>query len=133
MAAAEAPAPDTSSLAVIVLIGEAGRSPALGGVIEELLKRQNVQPRVEPAERFEPNDWLDRSPTDARTFVFVTVPTQQRAQLSSAMAKSLRASGLFEQVQNGETADWTEAGSWLLAHRYQLAREPCQPGGGVAL
>lgn len=46
---------------------------------------------------------------------------QQRAQLSSAMAKSLRASGLFEQVQNGETADWTEAGSWLLAHRYQLA------------
>lgn len=46
---------------------------------------------------------------------------QQRAQLSSAVAKSLRASGLFEQVQNGETADWTEAGSWLLAHRYQLA------------
>ena len=48
---------------------------------------------------------------------------QQRAQLSSAVAKSLRATGLFEQVQNGETADWTEAGSWLLAHRYQLAPE----------
>jgi len=46
---------------------------------------------------------------------------KQRAQVSSATAKALRASGLFEQVQNGETADWAEAGGWLLAHRYQLA------------
>ena len=46
---------------------------------------------------------------------------KQRAQVSRGMAGTLRASGLFEQVQNGETADWTEAGSWLLAHRYQLA------------
>ncbi|SFM43339.1 MMPL family transporter [Variovorax sp. OV329] len=46
---------------------------------------------------------------------------KQRAAVSSAMAKALRGSGLFEQVQNGETADWTEAGSWLLQHRYQLA------------
>jgi len=48
---------------------------------------------------------------------------KQRAEVSRGMAKVLRASGLFEQVQNGETADWTEAGSWLLAHRYQLAPE----------
>jgi hypothetical protein len=91
-AAAEIPAPDgmlegrlalepASPLAVIVLIGDAGRSPPLEGVIEELLEHQSVQPRFETAERFEPNEWLDRSPTDARTFAFVAVPSQQRAQL----------------------------------------------------
>lgn len=49
------------------------------------------------------------------------VDATQRASVSRAMAKSLRASGLFEQVQNGETADWAEAGTWMFAHRYQLA------------
>ena len=46
---------------------------------------------------------------------------QQRAGLSRALAKELRASGRFEQVQNGESADWSAAGSWLFEHRYQLA------------
>ena len=45
----------------------------------------------------------------------------QRAALSKALAARMRASGLFEQVQNGETVDWTDAGAWLVAHRYQLA------------
>jgi predicted exporter len=46
---------------------------------------------------------------------------QQRAGVSRAMAKVLRASGLFEQVQNGDAADWSAAGSWLFEHRYQLS------------
>ena len=46
---------------------------------------------------------------------------RQRADLSRALAKDLRASGLFEQVQNGESADWATAGGWLFEHRYQLA------------
>jgi predicted exporter len=46
---------------------------------------------------------------------------RQRADLSRGMAKDLRASGLFEQVQNGESADWSAAGGWLFEHRYQLA------------
>ena len=37
---------------------------------------------------------------------------RQRADLSRALAKDLRASGLFEQVQNGESADWATAGGW---------------------
>ncbi len=46
---------------------------------------------------------------------------RQRADLSRVLAKDLRASGLFEQVQNGESADWSAAGGWLFEHRYQLA------------
>jgi len=45
----------------------------------------------------------------------------QRAEVSRAVAAQLRASGLFDLVQNGEYSDWTEAGQWLFAHRYQLA------------
>ena len=36
----------------------------------------------------------------------------------------MRASGLFDQVQNGDAGDWTDAGTWLFDHRYQLS-----PGG----
>ncbi|WP_374565625.1 MMPL family transporter [Ideonella sp.] len=45
----------------------------------------------------------------------------QRAQASMAMARSMRASGLFEQVQNGERGDWQASAQWLVAHRYQLS------------
>ena len=45
----------------------------------------------------------------------------QRAAASRALATALRASGLFEQVLNGETSDWKATGEWLLAHRYQLS------------
>ncbi len=45
----------------------------------------------------------------------------QRAVVSRAVAASMRESKLFDQVQNGDTADWTEAGTWLFEHRYQLA------------
>ena len=44
-----------------------------------------------------------------------------RAEASRALAQSLRASGLFEHVQNGETSDWSEVGQWLVAHRYALS------------
>ncbi|WP_390368774.1 MMPL family transporter [Variovorax dokdonensis] len=47
----------------------------------------------------------------------------QRAQVSRAMAAQLRASGQFDLVQNGEFSDWTAAGEWLFAHRYQLAAD----------
>ncbi|MEP6721232.1 MAG: transporter [Variovorax sp.] len=45
----------------------------------------------------------------------------QRADVSRALGKTMRASGLFDQVQNGDNSDWQEAGSFVLDHRYQLA------------
>ena len=45
----------------------------------------------------------------------------QRAEFSRSMAAEMRAGGRFEQVQNGDAADWTEAGQWLFQHRYQLS------------
>lgn len=44
-----------------------------------------------------------------------------RAQVSREMGRRLRASGLFDQVQNGDTTDWKEAGTWVFDHRYQLS------------
>lgn len=45
----------------------------------------------------------------------------QRAQASRALAGRLRQSGLFEQVQNGETGQWQASGQWWVEHRYQLS------------
>ena len=45
----------------------------------------------------------------------------QRADVSRALGKAMRASGLFDQVQNGDNSEWQEAGSFVLDHRYQLA------------
>ena len=44
-----------------------------------------------------------------------------RADTSRALAKVLRASGLFEQVQNGETQAWAQVGDFLFQHRYALS------------
>ena len=44
-----------------------------------------------------------------------------RADASRALAKTLRAGGLFEQVQNGETEVWAQIGEWIFEHRYQLS------------
>ncbi len=44
-----------------------------------------------------------------------------RADTSRALAKALRASGLFEQVQNGETQAWAQVGDFLFQHRYALS------------
>jgi predicted exporter len=44
-----------------------------------------------------------------------------RAQASRALGTALRGSGLFEQVQNGESQGWAEVGTWLFEHRYQLS------------
>ncbi len=53
----------------------------------------------------------------------------QRAAASRALASGLRASGRFEQVQNGDTGGdkaaaedpWQATGQWLFEHRYQLS------------
>jgi predicted exporter len=45
----------------------------------------------------------------------------ERAQASRAFAKSLRSSGLFDQVQNGERDGFAAIGSFLFEHRYQLS------------
>ncbi|MBL8314727.1 MAG: transporter [Rubrivivax sp.] len=45
----------------------------------------------------------------------------ERADASRALAGAMRASGLFEQVQNGETSAYSEIGSWLFDNRYQLS------------
>lgn len=44
-----------------------------------------------------------------------------RADASRALAQAMRSSGLFEQVQNGETAAYGDIGTWLFDHRYQLS------------
>jgi predicted exporter len=45
----------------------------------------------------------------------------QRADASRTLAAALRASGLFEQVQNGAQDGWQATGEWLFAHRYLLS------------
>ena len=47
----------------------------------------------------------------------------QRADISRALGKAMRSSGLFEQVQNGDTSDWQEAGTFVFDHRYHLSPE----------
>jgi predicted exporter len=44
-----------------------------------------------------------------------------RAQASRTLSAALRSSGLFEQVQNGQTEAWADVGTWLFEHRYQLS------------
>ncbi|WP_418319445.1 MMPL family transporter [Piscinibacter sakaiensis] len=46
-----------------------------------------------------------------------------RAAASRALAAALRASGHFEQVQNGDRSDagWEQSGRWLFEHRYLLS------------
>lgn len=44
----------------------------------------------------------------------------QRAEVSRALGKAMRASGLFDQVQNGDTADYADTGSFVFERRYQL-------------
>lgn len=45
----------------------------------------------------------------------------QRAEVSRALGKAMRASGLYEQVQNGDTSELQEAGTFVFDHRYQLS------------
>lgn len=44
-----------------------------------------------------------------------------RAQASRELARSLRASGRFDAVHNGETEAWAGVGEWLFAQRYLLS------------
>lgn len=44
-----------------------------------------------------------------------------RAAASRELAAAMRASGLFEQVQNGEREAFAEVGRWLFEHRYALS------------
>ncbi len=46
---------------------------------------------------------------------------EQRAAVSRAVAKDMRESKLFDLVQNGDVGDWSEAGTWVFEHRYQLS------------
>lgn len=45
----------------------------------------------------------------------------QRAEVSRAVGKAMRDSKLFDLVQNGDVSDWSEAGTWVFDHRYQLS------------
>ncbi|VWX63148.1 Predicted exporter [Burkholderiales bacterium 8X] len=45
----------------------------------------------------------------------------QRAELSRAVAGAMRESKLFDQVQNGDTSEWKDAGTWVFDHRYRLS------------
>ena len=44
-----------------------------------------------------------------------------RAQASKDLASALRAGGVFEQVQNGQTDGFAQVGSWLFDNRYLLS------------
>ena len=46
---------------------------------------------------------------------------RSRAAASTALAQRLRASGLFDQVQNGQNEGFTGVGQWLVEHRYHLS------------
>ena len=46
---------------------------------------------------------------------------QSRADASRALATVLRASGLFEQVNNGAGESFAAVGGWIFEHRYQLS------------
>ena len=46
---------------------------------------------------------------------------EQRVTASRGLAARMRASGLFEQVQNGENSGFADIGTWLFEHRYQLS------------
>lgn len=45
----------------------------------------------------------------------------QRATVSRAVAREMRESKLFELVQNGDVSDWSDSGTWVFQHRYQLS------------
>ncbi|WP_295986072.1 transporter [uncultured Variovorax sp.] len=45
----------------------------------------------------------------------------QRAAVSRAVAKEMRESKLFDLVQNGDVSDWSDTGTWVFDHRYQLS------------
>ncbi|SEA06939.1 MMPL family transporter [Variovorax sp. YR216] len=45
----------------------------------------------------------------------------QRADVSRALASAMRQGGLFDQVQNGDTSEWKQSGTWVFDHRYQLS------------
>lgn len=66
-----------------------------------------------------------RSGTPARTLLLGIEggDAARRAAASRALAQRLKASGRFEQVQNGAYDDpaWQRTGAWLLAHRYLLS------------
>jgi predicted exporter len=46
---------------------------------------------------------------------------EQRTAASRRLAAEMRASGLFEQVANGETGAWADVGQWLVERRYALS------------
>ncbi|MET0541029.1 MAG: transporter [Variovorax sp.] len=45
----------------------------------------------------------------------------QRAEVSRALGRAMRASGLYDQVQNGDTSDYADTGTFVFEHRYLLA------------
>ncbi|RYF79992.1 MAG: transporter [Comamonadaceae bacterium] len=45
----------------------------------------------------------------------------RRSAISRDMGQRLRASDLFDQVQNGDHSEWREAGEWVFKQRYQLS------------
>ncbi|MBO9650226.1 MAG: transporter [Variovorax sp.] len=47
----------------------------------------------------------------------------QRAEVSRSVATAMRKGGLFDQVQNGDTSEWKESGTWVFDHRYLLSSE----------
>ncbi|MDE2567220.1 MAG: MMPL family transporter, partial [Burkholderiales bacterium] len=63
------------------------------------------------------------SGTPARTLLLAIEggDAAARAAASQALAAALRASGLFEQVQNGAGDGFAPIGRWLYEHRYQLS------------
>ncbi len=64
-----------------------------------------------------------KSGTPARTLMIGIDggSAEQRAAASRTLAGAMRASGLFEQVNNGENDAWAGIGTWLFERRYLLS------------
>lgn len=105
--------------AVLMLLGIAwiGRTPYSADLSAFLPASPDVQQQV----------LIDqlRSGTPARTLLVAVEggDVVQRAEASRELARRARASGAFEQVQNGafDDAAWRHTGTWLLQHRYLLS------------
>jgi hypothetical protein len=67
--------------AVVVLIGEANRTPELAGVLAELLLHQGVKVQFNTQPHFEPRVLLDAGKDDTRVWVFIALDGPLRARL----------------------------------------------------
>jgi hypothetical protein len=71
----------TDATAVVVLIGEANRTPELAGMLATLLLQQGVRAQFDKQRFFEPRSLLDAGTEDQRVWVFILLDGRLQARL----------------------------------------------------